>query len=410
MPRRTWSRKPRGRELRVADIVTGHYQQEGDRLRVTLEAIQVENNRVLWQDSLSVAAKDLIELQDQVSARIRQGLVPILGAGLAPAAAGSRPRNPEAFDLYLRSFAVSRDLIPNKEGIAMLERSVGMDASYAPAWLQLGKRYYYDGEYGDGGAAALARSKAAFQRALVLDPNLLEASARLIERRVEDGELEAADDEAEDLVKRRPDSAEAHFTLSYVLRYGGALEAAARECDTALGLDRTDRFRSCAVTSELLKNYDRARTFLQLDAGSQWSQSMEADILLREKKYQEAMQKVKQLPGGSLFNPLFKESCFEHGSSREIQEIARTTEEQVMTVRDPEPKYMIASYFGSCGQRDAALRLLRRAVEQNYCSYPAVDNDPLFDSVRNAPGFAQIHADAVECNQKFVARRAQRPQ
>ena len=399
-----------GRELQVADVVTGHYQQEGDRLRVTLEAIQVENNRVLWQESLSVAAKDLIELQDQVSARVRQGLVPILGAGLAPPESGSRPRNPEAFDLYLRSLAISSDPVPNKEAIAMLERSAGLDASYALAWNQLGDRYYFDGEYGDGGEAALARSKAAYQRALSLDPNLLEASAQLIARRVEDGELDAAVDEAESLVTRRPDSAAAHFALGYVLRYGGALDESARECDTALGLDRSSLFRSCAVTFELLKNYDRAREFLRLDAGSQWAQSAEVDILLREKKYEEAIGRLKQLPSAALFNPRLSEACLEHRPLREIEGMIRTDEAQTMATRDAEPKYFSASYYALCQQRDAALRMLRAAVEHNYCSYPAVDNDPLFDLVRDTREFAPIHADAAECNRKFLAHRAKRPQ
>jgi TolB-like protein/lipoprotein NlpI len=400
-----------GRELQVADVITGHYQQEGDRLRVTLEAIQVESNRVLWQESLSVAAQDVIELQDQVSARVRQGLVPVLGAGLAPAESGSRPRNPEAFNLYLRSLAVSSDVIPNREAIAMLERSVGLDPSYAPAWNQLGHRYYYDGEYGDGGEAALARSKAAYERAISLDPNLLEASAQLIERKAEDGELDAAVDEAESLVQRRPDSAAARLALAYVLRYGGALEESARECDTAFGLDRSNLLRSCALTFELMKNYDRAREYARLDAGSQWSRRTMADLLLREKKYEEAMQQTKQFVPGALISPLLLEACIEHRpSSREIEEMARTGEAQTMAVRDVEPKYFMATYFALCGQRDAALRMLRTAVDHNYCSYPAIDNDPMVDSIRNTPEFARIRADAIECNQKFMARLAQRPQ
>jgi TolB-like protein len=36
-----------GREMRVADIVTGHYQKEGNQLAVTLEAVDVENNRTV---------------------------------------------------------------------------------------------------------------------------------------------------------------------------------------------------------------------------------------------------------------------------------------------------------------------------------------------------------------------------
>ena len=45
-----------GRELRVAAVVTGHYLREGDRLRVTMEAIDVESNRLLWRGTVSAMA------------------------------------------------------------------------------------------------------------------------------------------------------------------------------------------------------------------------------------------------------------------------------------------------------------------------------------------------------------------
>jgi len=38
-----------GREMRVSDIVTGHYMKEGNQLQITLEAVDVENNRTLWR-------------------------------------------------------------------------------------------------------------------------------------------------------------------------------------------------------------------------------------------------------------------------------------------------------------------------------------------------------------------------
>jgi len=41
----------------------------------------------------------------------------------------------------------------------MLERSIGLDATYAPAWTVLAQRYYYDASYSDGGKAALERSR-----------------------------------------------------------------------------------------------------------------------------------------------------------------------------------------------------------------------------------------------------------
>ena len=131
-----------GREMGVTSIVTGHYLTEGDQLEVTLEAVDVANNRSVWRDTISVAASDNIAMREQVTSRVRQGLVPVLGGLSASEEAGTRPKSEEAYDLYLRSIAVSHDVAPNKDAIAMLERAVGIDPSYAPAWEALGLRYY----------------------------------------------------------------------------------------------------------------------------------------------------------------------------------------------------------------------------------------------------------------------------
>jgi len=68
------------------------------------------------------------------------------------------------------------------------------------------------------------RSNAALERAVSLDPNYSFAGAWLIANRVEQGDLAKAYQDAKALVARHPESAQAHFALSYVLRYGGSLE------------------------------------------------------------------------------------------------------------------------------------------------------------------------------------------
>ena len=52
-----------GSELHVATVLTGHFLKQGDNLMVTLEAIDVGNDRLLWQTSLTAPAQDLIALQ-----------------------------------------------------------------------------------------------------------------------------------------------------------------------------------------------------------------------------------------------------------------------------------------------------------------------------------------------------------
>ena len=146
-----------GHAMHVTDVVTGHYLKEGDQLQITLEAVDIADNRSVWRDTMTVAAADLLAMRGQITAKVRQGLVPALGAGTNSGEAGTHPKNEEAYDLYLRSIALPHDPQPNKDAIVMLERSVGLDPSYAPAWGYLGVRYHYDGAYSNGGEAMRQR-------------------------------------------------------------------------------------------------------------------------------------------------------------------------------------------------------------------------------------------------------------
>ncbi len=278
-----------GRQLHVATLLTGHFLKQGDNLLVTLEAIDVNHDRLLWQTSFTAPTQDLIALQGAMATQVRQGLLPTLGVAAGTAEAGTRPKNPEAYDLYLHSVALPHDPAANKDAIAVLEHVVQMDPNYAPAWEQLGLRCYFDATYSDGGEAMFQRSNQAYERALALDPDLSVAAGQLIANRVERGELGKAYEAAQALVKRRPESAQAHFALSYVYRYAGMLEQSTKECDVALALDPGNyTFRSCAWAFMELGNTTRARDFVRLDVGSEWAAYVLPSILLREGKIAEA--------------------------------------------------------------------------------------------------------------------------
>src|SRR5579862_6565114 len=122
-----------GRELHVATVLTGHFDKpEGsDKLTVTLEAIDARQNRLLWQTTFTAPAGDLIALQSDMAAQLRQGLLPTLGVTGANVATGSHPKNAEAYDLYLHALALPHDPGPNKDAVAVLQNVVQMDPDYA---------------------------------------------------------------------------------------------------------------------------------------------------------------------------------------------------------------------------------------------------------------------------------------
>ena len=383
-----------GRELRVSGVLTGHFVHEGPRLQVTMEAIDVDENRLLWRDSVSASSDDLIGLREQIQATLRRGLMPKLGAAGHVPQASARPRNPEAYDLFLRSTAVSRDPIPNRKAISMLERSVELDPDFAPGWHFLGLRYYYESVYGGGGDVPYRKARQSYERSLELDPNQVEAAANLAILRTESGEFEKAYEDALALVRRRPDAPQAHHTLGYVLRYAGLLEEAARECDVAMSLDpRNYQWRSCSLNFILLGRYDRARQFIALDAGSSWASNASVGLLLREGKPDEALRIDLTAAAGS---PLFAAQMrlidlfMRRGSEPELAAAERDLVQNLADMRDAEPHYWVGSVLGYCRRRAAALAQLRTAVESGWVGYQAFDRDPLLASVRLGP---RVRAD-----------------
>ena len=395
-----------GKAMHVTDVVTGHYMKEGDQIQITLEAVDIGDNRTIWRDTMTVAAPDMIAMRNQITAKVRQGLVPALGAGTDAGEIGTHPRNEEAYDIYLRSIAMPHDPLPNKEATAMLERAVGLDPSYAPAWYALGYRYYYDSQYSDGGEAMFQRSKAALERAVALDPNLVGAAGQLTNMEVERGELVKAYQESKALVDRHPENAQAHHALGYVFRYGGMLEESAHECETALSLDPGNyRYRSCTLTFEQLGNYKRATDFIQLDAGSAWALGNQVRQSIIAGNLAQAREQAGKLDD-RIHNKLYK-ACVSHAPSAEVDSLAKEYAPLALANPDPENRYWAANEFAVCGQKDLALRLLKSAISGRYCAYTGMQINPLFANLRGSPEFTELLSAAKQCRDDFVAQRSQ---
>jgi eukaryotic-like serine/threonine-protein kinase len=394
-----------GKAMHVTDVITGHFLKEGSQLQITLEAIDVENNRTLWRDTMTVAAPDMIAMRGEITSKVRQGLVPALGAGTDSAEGATRPKNEEAYDLYLRSISVPHDPQPNKDAIAMLERAVGLDPTYAPAWNALGYRFYYDSQYGGGGEAMFQGSKVALERAFALDPNLVSAAGQLISMEVERGELIKAYQEAKALAERHPESAAAHFTLAYVLRYGGVLDESGRECDTALSLDPGNyQLRSCSISFDEQGNYARTMDFLRLDIGSQWVSANLIRHYLRTGDVAQAREISNKL--GDIPHNALMRACLNHAPASEVDSIARKEAPEYLANPDPENRYTAAPPFAFCGQNDIAIRLLKSSVG-SYCAYTALQTDPLLAKLRAAPEFNELLSAAKKCQSDFLAQRSE---
>ena len=288
----------------------------------------------------------------------------------------------------------------------MLERSVGLDPAFAPAWSALGKRYYYEEEYGPGATGTMSRTLPALRRALSLDPNLEDAAQQIVSLDTDAGKLAQAYKEAKAMVENRPQSGFAHFTLSYVLRYAGLSRESAQECDAAARLDPGNyQFRSCASVFFSTHQYDRARDFLKLDAGSEWSSNVEVNILLHEGKISEAVERLRKLPESPFFHTRALLACYETPQPAGARQTLEQFEKDIFAYRDPEPRFGQAELFNSCLGNAFTASLIKSAIDGGFCAYEPLQSDPLLTAFRKAPEYPALLAQAKQCQDRFLAER-----
>ena len=375
-------------------VVTGRFQVEAGKLRVSLAAIDAATGRLLWQDTVQAPRDSLVALQVQLALRVNGGLARALGG--EPPAGFTEPFNEEGYQLFLRSVALSSDSKENRSGIHMLERAVALDPGYAPAWAALSKRYYLEARYGKGGRSWIEQANSANQRVLALDPGSALAAASLVIDLVERGQLVQAFQRASEAAARRPDSVEAQFALSYALRFAGLLRDSARHCETAYLLDpRTSLsgMRSCAVVFLLLDDEPRTANYLRLDEGSDFEAGLALHSLLRHGRREEALRLAAARPPSS---PSFRllAACAAHPGAAAPDAIPASD--------DPESNYFAAAHLAYCGREGEALRLLRLSVEGGYCAVPAMERDPLLAGLRARREFTGLLESGRACQSRFL--------
>jgi len=392
-----------GRELGVGTVVSGHFLRQNKMVMVTLEAVGVKENRIIWTGTLTAPVDNLIALRNQMAKEVRQELLPALGIAREAVEAGSTPANREAYDAYLRTLAIPREVKSNKDAIAILEHVVSLDPNYAPAWEVLGRRYYFDAIYSDGGDAAYQRSNEAYHRALLLEPGRVSAAGLLAAQEAEAGNLDRAYDDARALVQKRPESGYAHFSLAYVLRYAGRLDEAQSECDKALAIVANYNWRTCALAFAEAGMAVRGMQFLEQDTGSEWSNGVRVSVLMRQGKMLEAQQAAPQMTANPMWMRGLVEACLAKAPATDIHRMAEQAENELLAKQNPEMKYHQGTLLAACGEKEIAFAFLRKAVAGNYCAYQALQSDPLLAGVRADAEFHQIVQAAADCQKKFAA-------
>ncbi|TDI81486.1 MAG: tetratricopeptide repeat protein, partial [Caldithrix sp.] len=277
--------------------------------------------------------------------------------------------------------------------IEMLTNSIQLDSSYAPAFSELGFRRQRHGNYGLAGAQEISKAEQAYQRALSLNDELLDALFNLSNLYTEMGRTEKAVELAKRMFTINPNSAQAHFSLGYVYRYAGMLEESEKMFDRALAIDPGNRrFRSAGVTYACLGKYEKAVHAFNLDKGSSLALVWTADIFYLQGQEEKALETwntlLAQEPTGTF-------SFFSRARLALVEgdtETARTaiTELERANPADAEEWVAIAGIYGLLGDAVSTARALEEGVNRGYFNYPYMAANSLFDRVRSAPEFQRV--------------------
>jgi TolB-like protein len=207
-----------GEALSVAHVLEGSVRRSGERLRITAQLIKVDDGYHIWSETYDRQMADIFDIQDDVAQAITEALKLHLTAN------AERPtENTQAYALYLEALALSiaREEDDINQGLALLDRAIELDPTFAEAWGLRATFYWQAGGWVLDNSEAQRLTYEAAIKALELDPSLNEArsfaSAANPDTLGWNSEIEAL----ETWVKAEPANANAMIPLTYGLLMTG---------------------------------------------------------------------------------------------------------------------------------------------------------------------------------------------
>ncbi len=181
-----------GKKLNVATVLEGSVRKSGNRVRISVQLIKVDDGFHLWSESYDRTLDDIFAVQDDIAQAVVTELrAALLGKDAATSGASvaeeiqistrARSDNPEAQRLILqaRFYRQKRRPADIKRSIALSEEAVALDPHYADAHACLADAWQTMSLYGASNAtdgntvlAYSNRARVSAEAALALDTTL----------------------------------------------------------------------------------------------------------------------------------------------------------------------------------------------------------------------------------------------
>jgi serine/threonine-protein kinase len=410
-----------GRELNVDSVLAAGFIHAGERFRVTAQLLDVLSGEILWSDRIDTSAADIITVQDTIAQRIVEGLSLELSPAEQVGIAKPSTQSGAAYEEYLRGrdrFArfIFRTIAPEDcdAAIEHFQRAIQLDPNFALAHDGLGAAYVNRVFKGYGGAEDYERAEVAFNRALAIDPHMVEARMLMVFVLLWRGEKQKAREEVARMRREAPNEAVVYFVKATLHRLDGEYKRALHSFDRLVRLD---------PAAHVVASFNRALVYMYLgrfeDTTRELDNAGEPDNPLvktfralalyytgHTDEAAELMQQVvKRHPNMHGIRPFL--AMFLSAQGKHDDALAHLTEAVKRNAEvDADIAYSVASVYALEGLRNDAFEWLERAIALGNENRPCFEHDPNWAALRNDPRFGALMNKIHEAHK---ASRNERP-
>jgi len=171
-----------GRELGAAYVLDGRLRRAGDRIRVTVQLLNVSDGTAVWAGQFDERFTDVLGLEDAISANVAEALVPHLTGDERLRLAKRGTDDPQAYEAYLRGRFYWNTFTEDgfARAIVCYHQAIALDPNYAVAYAGIASYHSWLASFTVMPFAECAA--AAFEAAstaVAIDPMLAEGHASL---------------------------------------------------------------------------------------------------------------------------------------------------------------------------------------------------------------------------------------
>jgi serine/threonine protein kinase/Tfp pilus assembly protein PilF len=391
-----------GRELGVDYVLDGRIKTLGSRVRVSLQLLDVRQGSNTWADQFDEQFSDALELEDSISAKVAESLLPQLTETGRRRFRKRGTDNPRAFDAYLRGRFFWNKFTPESlpKAFDSFQEAIKLDPDYALAHVGLADFYNWAAIYGILAApVTYPQAKAAARRAIELDDSLGEAYATLgLSIETSECNWEETERIYQKALELNPNYPLAHEWYSSLLIGSGRFEEGMAEIKRAEELDplslreRTLTAWSYYQVRQYQESTAKARQIIDLDRNNFQGHLQLGNALLEmgqaEKGLAAIRESLRLMPGAMLPTCML---CFALVAAGRREEAEKVRGELIATAEKAYVKeYFLGMAHLALGDHERALTALEKAASERDPWLVWFGTEAKLDPLRKDPRFIKL--------------------